>query len=169
MGQSRVNWRGRLRVTLSCLCSILAYLAGAIAASIPGILHPKAADKYVAQRTKFFAQLSGDDRKYLSFQLWKEGIARYTQVKAAEEAAKDHKAMSAYAALPDFETFGTYVSRARAETLSELQHADLATSQRVIVYSWGSSRGLPSRPRQPEMEGQLFQKSVYAGSVFRRG
>lgn len=62
-----------------------------------------AANKYAADRRKFFAQLSNEDHKYLSFQLWKEGIARYTQVKAADLAAK-YQPTAEYRALPDFES-----------------------------------------------------------------
>lgn len=65
--------------------------------------------------------------------------------------------MSAYAALPDFETFGTYASRARAETLSELQHADLATSQRVIVYSWGAAEGFLLDRVNPKWKDSYFK------------
>ena len=99
-----------------------------------------AANKYVAARKKFFAQLSNDDRKYLSFQLWKEGIARYTQVRSAELAAK-YQPTGEYRALPDFESFGDYASVARTQTLKELQKVDLAADQRVVVYSWGAAEG----------------------------
>ena len=34
-----------------------------------------------------------DDRKYFSFQLWQEGVARYIQIKSAEAAA-DYPAVS---------------------------------------------------------------------------
>jgi hypothetical protein len=100
----------------------------------------KAANKYAAERKKFFAQLSSDDRKYLSFQLWKEGIARYTQVKAAEAAAR-YQPTEQYRALPDFESFSEYASAARNDSLRELKKADLATDQRVVVYSWGAAEG----------------------------
>ena len=38
----------------------------------------KLAEHYVGERKNFFGQLAPDDRKYLSFQLWQEGIAQYT-------------------------------------------------------------------------------------------
>src|SRR6267154_6251412 len=41
---------------------------------------PKLAKQYTSERKKFLAQLSADDHKYFSFQLWQEGIARYTQI-----------------------------------------------------------------------------------------
>jgi hypothetical protein len=46
------------------------------------------AAQYLDCRKRFFVRLSSDDRRYLAFQLRQEGIARYTQVKAAEAAAQ---------------------------------------------------------------------------------
>ena len=99
------------------------------------------AEAYVSARTKFLAQLTPDDRKYVSFQLWKEGIARYTQIKCAEAAAGYH-ASSQFAALPDYEPFATYSSHARSDTLAELAKVDLGKWKRVSIYPWGAAEGL---------------------------
>ena len=80
-------------------------------------------------RRKFFAQLSPDDHKYLSFQLWQEGIARYTQIMAAEAAAS-YQAYGGVCGPWDYEPFSAYGARARAETLDELRKVDLAKAQR---------------------------------------
>src|SRR6266705_6201968 len=81
--------------------------------------------QYIVDRKEFFRHLSPDDRKYLSFQLWKEGIARYVQIKSAE-AAEHYQPSPEYAALPDYQSFETYAREARSDTLSELKKADLA-------------------------------------------
>jgi hypothetical protein len=70
------------------------------------------AKQYIQERKKSFAQISSDDHKYLSFQLWPEGIARYTEIKAAEAAAH-YEPTAAYAALADFEPFPSYAARTR--------------------------------------------------------
>ena len=51
----------------------------------------KAAQEYLSGRKAFFGKLSADDHKYLGFQLWYEGIARYTEVRCAEAAAEYQK------------------------------------------------------------------------------
>src|SRR5712692_6947995 len=99
------------------------------------------ARQYVAARKEFFARLSPDDRKYLSFQLWKEGIARYIQIKSGEAAAH-YQPTPEYAALPDYESFAAYASRVRADTLGELKRADLLKWRRVVVYAFGAAEGL---------------------------
>jgi hypothetical protein len=128
----------------------------------------KVAKEYVEQRKKFFAQLSDDDHKYFSFQLWQEGVARYTQVKAAEAAAQ-YEPTAEYAALPDFESFSKYAARARAETLDELRQADLATWKRIIVYSFGAAEGFLLDRMNPKWKAQYFQKMVSTDSYFELG
>src|SRR5262249_32538964 len=81
------------------------------------------AKAYVSERKRVFALLSPGDRKYWSFQLWQEGIARYTQVRAAE-AAKEYQPSAEYQRLPDYESFSSYAAKARRETLDELKRAD---------------------------------------------
>ena len=112
---------------------------------------------YIIARKEFFAQLSPDDRKYLNFQLWKEGIARYVQIKSAE-AAGNYQPTPEYAALPDYETFQSYARKARSDTLSELKRADLATWKRLVVYSFGASEGLLLDRLRPEWKQRYFRQ-----------
>lgn len=114
------------------------------------------AKQYVGERKKFFAQLSPDDRRYFSFQLWQEGIARYTQIKAAEAAAH-YQPTPGYAALPDFESFSTYAAKARSDTLNELKRIDLANSKRGVVYSFGAAEGLLLDRLHPKWKDDYFQ------------
>lgn len=97
-------------------------------------------NEYVAQRRKFFGSLSTDDRKYFNFQLWQEGIARYTEVKSAQACASCQPTAE-FGTLSDYEPFADYATRARAKTLSELKQVDLAGLKRDAVYSFGASEG----------------------------
>jgi hypothetical protein len=115
------------------------------------------ARQYVTARKAFFAQLSPDDRKYLNFQLWKEGIARYVQIKSAEAAA-NYQPTPEFAALPDYESFARYARKARSDTLSELKKADLASWKRVVVYSFGASEGLLLDRLHPKWKQSYFQQ-----------
>ncbi len=113
--------------------------------------------QYIVDRKEFFRHLSPDDRKYLSFQLWKEGIARYVQIKSAE-AAEHYQPSPEYAALPDYQSFETYAREARSDTLSELKKADLATWKRTVVYSFGASEGLLLDRLRPKWRHSYFRK-----------
>jgi hypothetical protein len=113
------------------------------------------AKRYVEERRRFFAQLSGEDHKYFAFQLWQEGVARYTEIKVAEAAA-NYKPSADFAELPDFEPFGPYAERVRRETLTESRKSGSRKGKKV--------GGLPIRgggrpaygPAKSALEGPLF-------------
>ena len=125
----------------------------------------KAARQYLQERKKFFAQLSAEDAKYLNFQIWQEGIARYTQIKAAEAAAGYHPSAD-YAELKDAESFSDYAPKLRAETLAELKKADLAREKRTVVYSFGAAEGLLLDRLNPQWKEQYFQHPFSMEALF---
>jgi hypothetical protein len=120
---------------------------------------------YIEARKRFLAQLAPDDRKYLSFQLWQEGIARYTQIKVAEAAA-GYQPTKEYAALADYESFASYAPKLRASTLSELKTADLAQGKRRVVYSFGAGEGLLLDRINPDWKSAYFQHPFSLDPLF---
>jgi hypothetical protein len=125
------------------------------------------AKQYIRERQKFFARLSSDDHKYLSFQLWQEGIARYTEIKAAEAAAQ-YQPTAEYAALSDFEPFTNYAATVRTETLNELRRADIAKSKRLAVYSFGAAEGLLLDRLDPKWKDGYFEHLLSTDSFFEK-
>jgi hypothetical protein len=123
------------------------------------------AQQYIQERKTFFAQLSPGDKKYLNFQLWQEGIARYTQIKAAEAAAP-YQATPEYAALVDFEPFSKYAAKARTETLNELRQADLREWKRTVVYSFGAAEGLLLDRINPKWKDEYFKRPLSMDAFF---
>ena len=121
--------------------------------------------QYVKDRKQFFAQLLPGDHKYFSFQLWQEGVARYTQIKAAEAAA-DFQPSAAFAALPDFTPFDTYAVTARARTLDELRHIDIAQSKREVFYSFGAAEALLLDRINPAWKEQYFKHLLTTDPLF---
>jgi hypothetical protein len=128
----------------------------------------KVAKDYVAERKKFFAQLSADDHKYWSFQLWQEGMARYTEVKAAEAGAR-YRPTADYAALPDFESFADYAVRARKNSVDELRQADLANWKRNVVYSFGACEGFLLDRLNPKWKDAYLRNMLSTDSYFEAG
>jgi hypothetical protein len=125
------------------------------------------AKQYIRERQKFFARLSSDDHKYLSFQLWQEGIGRYTEIKAAEAAAQ-YQPTAEYAALSDFEPFTNYAATVRTETLNELRRADIAKSKRLAVYSFGAAEGLLLDRLDPKWKDGYFEHLLSTDSFFEK-
>jgi hypothetical protein len=123
------------------------------------------AARYKHERRKFFAQLAPDDAKYLEFQLWQEGIARYTQIKAAEGAA-GYQPSPEYAALHDYESFASYGKSFRSEILDELKQADLPKMKRMVVYPFGAVEGLLLDRLNPQWKEQYFTHPLTMASFF---
>ncbi len=127
----------------------------------------KLAEQYIEERKKLFGQLAPDDHKYLSFELWQEGIARYTEIKAAEAAAEYHPSAE-YTALPDFESFQAYAARARTDTLEELRRIDLAKSKREVVYSFGAAEGFLLDRINPKWTEEYFKHPFSTDTLFEK-
>ena len=117
------------------------------------------AKEYVAERRNFFGSLTADDRKYLNFQLWQEGIARYTEVKSTEACASCQPSAE-FSALADYEPFAAYAARVRAKTLDELKHADIAKWKRDVVYSFGAAEGFLLDRIDPNWKDNYFKRML---------
>ena len=122
---------------------------------------------FLAARDRFRAALSGDDLRYLDFQLWKEGIARYTQVRVARwAAAGGYEPSPAFAALPGFTTYAE-LARALEETLRrELSRMTLPEARRTVVYPFGAAEGLLLDRERPCWREQYFERMFTLAPAF---
>lgn len=97
---------------------------------------------YVEARRKFRSLLKADDDRYFAFQVWKEGIARYTECRLAELAAADYSPSEEFRALKDYRPFKE-VGRAIRDSLDEeLGSVQLDRAKRNVVYAFGAAEGL---------------------------
>ena len=121
--------------------------------------------QYLKDRKQFFAQLLPGDHKYFSFQLWQEGVARYTQVKSAE-AAEGYQPSAAYTALSDFAPFSNYAVIVRSRTLDELKHIDITQSKREMFYSFGAAEALLLDRINPSWKDEYFKHLLTTDPLF---
>ena len=96
---------------------------------------------YRAAREKLRTGLAEDARRYLDFQVWKEGVARYTEIRMAEKAAA-FEPSAAFGALPDFVPYAKAAAALREDVLRDLEKGDLARRKRLIFYSYGAGEAL---------------------------
>ena len=131
------------------------------------------------------ASLRPADYRYLSFQLWQEGIARYVETRVAELAASEHRVSPAFAALPDYQPFDAAAAGLRDETLDELRTQTMANDRRTVFYAFGAGLGLlldqEGRDWKPRYLAEKFYLEKYReprpqadavpvpGAVFRMG
>jgi hypothetical protein len=82
--------------------------------------------------------LSPDDARYLEFQLWQEGVARYLEIAVAEAAGRADEPSEAFRRLPDYESYSDVAKRLRRRLESELTDLSLGKERRVAFYSIGA-------------------------------
>ncbi len=96
---------------------------------------------YKTERNKFKEVLKPNDYKYFSFQIWQEGIARYTEYKFIE-ALTSYKPSNEFFMLSDKTPFYIYSQNFYNAQAKELTALDLAKDQRVCFYAIGFAEGL---------------------------
>ena len=113
---------------------------------------------YLAERKAFAASLKPNDYKYASFQLWQEGIARYTQYKMAELAGRKYKPSKAFRSLPDYVPFEREAERLLAATLNEMRDLDLSKWERTVFYPFGGVEGLLLDRQDPNWRSRYLDE-----------
>ena len=97
---------------------------------------------YGAVRRALTVELAPADLRYLDFQLWQEGVARYTEYASARVAARSYTPSAAFAALPDFVSYGDAARALREQIVRELGTLDLGVKKRATFYPIGAARAL---------------------------
>jgi hypothetical protein len=108
----------------------------------PGEQTLAALRSYLDAKRALRALVSPDDYKYLNFQLWQEGIARYTELRVGELAATGYAPIASFAALPDFTSYESAAIAVRSRIHTQLTTVNLAETQRSAFYPVGAAEGL---------------------------
>jgi hypothetical protein len=83
-----------------------------------------------------------DDERYLAFQMWQEGVARYTELTIARWAAERYAPSEAFRSLPDFASYASTAQEMEREIRRELRDDVLARDRRVVFYPTGAATAL---------------------------
>jgi hypothetical protein len=123
--------------------------------------------EYLQARREFQQTLSPDDYKYFSFQIWKEGIARYTEWRIADLAARKYKPSHEFLALKDYtpleEVADTILNKQIMAALPTLQ---IEKSERVVFYSFGAAEGLLLDRANPKWQSHYLTEKFYIDKYF---
>jgi hypothetical protein len=92
-----------------------------------------------ASRARLQAAVAADDDRYLGFQMWQEGVSRYTELTVARRAAASYTPTPAFTALADYTTLSDAVAAMEAEIRSSLQQNPLGRLRRVAFYAAGAA------------------------------
>lgn len=122
---------------------------------------------YLTARLQLKEMLNADDYKYLSFQLWKEGIARYTEYHVAKLAATDYTPTKEFSALKDFSSFKSVADQVMNRTLNELSTLELEKSKRVSFYAMGAGEGLSLDRINPQWRARYLIDKFSLDTYFK--
>ena len=111
---------------------------------------------YLDARRDAQASLRDDDARYLSFQLWQEGIARYTEVRIASMAAAAYRPSAGFRALPDYHSFAKEATAAMSRIERELT-IPLPDAKRTAFYAIGGAEGLLLDRAHPGWQTRYFE------------
>jgi hypothetical protein len=121
---------------------------------------------YLEERQKFEKMLKPKDYKYFSFQIWQEGIARYTEYHIAFLTAKLHKPSKEFKALKDYEPFKKVAGEIKQNALNEINALKLDEYQRVAFYPFGACEGFLLDRANPKWRERYFAEKFYVEKYF---
>ncbi len=120
---------------------------------------------YLVAREKFRLLVTEDDYKYLAFQFWKEGIARYTEYRLVELAAKTYRPTREFRALPDYIPIADVAKSTYEGIFQQLLTQKLGESKREVVYSFGAAEGLLLDQVKPGWRRRYFSAKFDLGKL----
>ena len=121
---------------------------------------------YLEARRQFEKLLSPEDYRYFSFQVWQEGIARYTEHRVAGLAAMMHKPSKEFQALKDYQPFNQVADEINNNILKQLSTLQLDEYQRVAFYPLGAGEGLLLDRTKAKWQNRYFVNKFYVDKYF---
>ena len=138
----------------------LGRVTGASAATVrgsPGA--PVSTSDFLSARRELTSVLDEKDDRYLAFQVWQEGIARYAELDAAERAVESFELSRAFTALPGSESLEA-AAEALWTSIAAGADADPSELGRVYFYSLGALEAVLLEASRPEWR-QHYTQSLF--------
>lgn len=110
--------------------------------------------------------LTPDDYRYLGFQMWQEGVARYTELWVARRAATGYTPTAAFRALPDAQSYAAAANAIHADIRDELREQPLPRAQRVAFYAAGAATALLLDRANPHWRRRYFEGTFTLEDLF---
>ncbi len=120
---------------------------------------------YLALRDRLPDLLAEKDYRYLSFQIWQEGLARYTQLAVAAKAAAGYEPLREFEALQDYIPYSQAAAELRETVRSELEN-ELPELRRVFFYPLGAVEGLLLDEFRPGWRELYLARKFYVERYF---
>ena len=126
-----------------------------------------AVNVYRQAREEFRKVLTEADYRYFSFQVWQEGVARYTEYRIAELAAESYRPGRSFSSLPDYTPYQAEADILREGIPKALPFLSLAGLKRVAFYPFGAAEALLLDVLNPVWRSVYFKEKFYLEAYFR--
>ena len=123
-------------------------------------------DNYLKLRKAFNASLPAKDYRYLSFQLWKEGTARYTEYEIARIAGENYKPSAKFTKLKDYKTYREVGDYWKKQTIDSLKTMRLERLEREVVYTFGAAEAMLLDKAGIDWKSRYFAEKFYLDKYF---
>lgn len=123
-------------------------------------------ETYLKLRKAFNASLTEKDYRYLSFQLWKEGAARYTEFEIAKLAAENYKPLREFTKLKDHKTYKEIADFWKRKIIESLKTIRLDKLGREVVYPFGAAEAMLLDRANIEWKSRYFTEKFYLDQYF---
>ncbi|MEK7669995.1 MAG: hypothetical protein AAB330_02015, partial [Bacteroidota bacterium] len=125
--------------------------------------------RYIAERNKFQQLLKPAEYRYFSFQIWQEGIARYTEFKFLDLLDK-YEPSKEVSSLQDYVPFEKYRETFYQQQVGRITQWDLSSRRRDCFYALGFGEGLVLDKQNPQWREKYLTDKFYIeqySSLFR--
>ncbi|MEL6190682.1 MAG: hypothetical protein AAFR66_01475 [Bacteroidota bacterium] len=125
-------------------------------------------EEFLHIRNTLKENLSRDDYTYFSFQLWQEGVARYTEYAFLKNITEDQFQSSLEVqALEDFESYESYYQTFVEREKKLLKELKLGEFKRVAFYSYGLAEAWMLDIFSPDWKKKYFTHPFQLGKLFQ--
>lgn len=125
-------------------------------------------NQYLTEKLKFKSLLSKKDYDYFSFQLWQEGIARYTEIKIAEYLNSNYVSSENIKQLTDFTSPDSFYVKIIGKLIKNADSQSLTENQRVCFYTLGALEGLILDAYYPDWKELYLKEKFYTENYFKK-
>ncbi|HLP37036.1 hypothetical protein [Lacibacter sp.] len=122
---------------------------------------------YLRERTRFRKSLTPADYRYFSFQIWQEGIARYTEYKFIHEL-DNYIPTGEITQLKDFINFKDLKTRFYHAALNSITQSKLEIEKRICFYDIGFAEGILLDKLNPDWQKKYLTDRFYIENYFDR-
>jgi hypothetical protein len=123
-------------------------------------------NSYLEERKKFKNLLSEKDYKYFSFQLWQEGIARYTEYKIADILSQ-YVPSEELIMLDDYKPFYEVADNLREGIFNQLKELTLKENGRICFYPFGAAEALLLDRVNEDWKKKYFEEKFFLENYYQ--